>query len=346
MLPIKSAFKYKLFVFNKPLFIRSVLESRQTAPDHSQTCDMGAKRFIRFDNLSKLQARAQRCVRTALFSACNAPFTAIVNRRYARHRIEQGIGVIKMGTVAQHGCKTVDIVVIDKIIKTQIFIDAAVSKLPVQGISDFKIVFVIVRGIKALLTLIVGDGIKHIGIGPSIVVAMDDLAHQPEIRAFLTAVAAQPSEKGRIHTVSRIKPQAVDSKFVHPHADRAKQMINDLWILQIQLNKIKVPLPALIPEGVAHRATAAEVEIMKPSAISGCLAVFTHIFKCPEGASDMVKDAVKYNADTMRMERFTNFFEICVGSKPPVKRIIIGRIVSMLARLKDRAEVDGIDMQL
>ena len=44
----------------------------------------------------------------------------------------------------------------------------------------------------------------------------------------------------------------------------------------------------------------------------------------------MVKDAVKYNADTMRMERFTNFFEICVGSKPPVKRIIIGRIVSML----------------
>ena len=36
-----------------------------------------------------------------------------------------------------------------------------------------------------------------------------------------------------------------------------------------------MPLPALIPEGVAHRAAAAEVEIMKPSAISGCLAVFT-----------------------------------------------------------------------
>ena len=251
-----------------------------------------------------------------------------------------------MGTVAQHGCKTVDIVIIDKIVETQILIDAAVSKLPVEGISDFKIVFVIVRGIKALLTLIVGDRIKHIGIGPSVVVAMDNFSHQPEIRTFFKAEGTKAAEKGRIHTVSRVKPQTVDSKFVHPHAGRAEQMVNDLWILQIQLNKIKVPLPALIPEGVAHRAAAAEVEIMKPSAISGCLAVFTHIFKCPEGASDMVKDAVKYNADTMRMERFTNFFKIRVGSKPPVKHVIIGRIVSMLARLKDRAEIDGIDMQL
>ena len=45
----------------------------------------------------------------------------------------------------------------------------------------FEVIVVVVTGINAFVQLIIGDGMKHLIIHPSAVIAVNHLAHQPEI---------------------------------------------------------------------------------------------------------------------------------------------------------------------
>lgn len=89
--------------------------------------------------------------------------------------------------VFKHTCNTVYIVVINEIICVDISVNTAVSKLSVKRMCNFKIVVVIMALINAFVAFIVCNRVKHIGICPMIVIAVGNLAVEPEIGLFLFA---------------------------------------------------------------------------------------------------------------------------------------------------------------
>ena len=56
-----------------------------------------------------------------------------------------------------------------------------------DGVSDLKVVVVVVAGVNALVAFVVCDRVKHILVGDSVVVAVGDLAVKPEIGLFASA---------------------------------------------------------------------------------------------------------------------------------------------------------------
>ena len=122
-------------------------------------------------------------------------------------------------------------------------------------------------GIQSLIAFVIGNGIQHFGIRPTVVITVYDFPHQPEVRIFLFAERLQPAEKFRADTVGGIQTQSVNMKFIHPHGNTVQQIANDLFILQIELYQIVVPFPCIIGKIIMQRTACMKVQIGKPAAI-------------------------------------------------------------------------------
>ena len=71
-------------------------------------------------------------------------------------------------------------------------------------------------------------------------------------------------------------------------------MLNDFIVPEVQLDKVEVSLPALIPQSVIVVGVAAEV-YMEPILIARILAITEYVLKCPEASADVIENAVKHD---------------------------------------------------
>ena len=81
---------------------------------------------------------------------------------------------------------------------------------------------------------------------------------------FALAEVFQLTQEILIHAVSNVQPQTVDPELFHPHGNSVENVLFHIGVTQIQLDKIVVAFPSFIPERIAPRTAAAEIEVLKP----------------------------------------------------------------------------------
>ena len=101
-----------------------------------------------------------------------------------------------------------------------------------------------------------------------IVIAVGNLAVEPEVRLFLFANIFKFLEKFNVNTISRIKAESVNIELVNPESCTVKKIVYYLVIVEIKLYKVIVTCPAFIAETVIIRAVVPKVYILKPRRIS------------------------------------------------------------------------------
>ncbi len=92
-----------------------------------------------------------------------------------------------MRLVGKLGVNTLHIMVVHEIVKIQV---AHVLQI-FHSVRDLEIVVVVVAAVKSLVQGIVGNAVQGAAIYPAAVIAVDNLAHQPEIRFHFLSGAAQ-----------------------------------------------------------------------------------------------------------------------------------------------------------
>ena len=70
-----------------------------------------------------------------------------------------------------------------------------------------------------LMQFVVGNGMEHLGVCPAAVVAVDDLAHQPELRLHLVGNAAQAPHEVEVQHVGSVQTDASISNSSPQEAD-------------------------------------------------------------------------------------------------------------------------------
>ena len=95
---------------------------------------------------------------------------------------------------------------------------------------DFKIIVVIVPGIKSLMKLIIGYTMKCLIVDPSAVISMDHLTHKPEILFHPGGLIAHPFHKIKIKYICCIQTDSINIKGIDPETDHIKKILHYLWI--------------------------------------------------------------------------------------------------------------------
>ena len=67
-----------------------------------------------------------------------------------------------------------------------------------------------------------------------------------------------------IHAVCNVKAQTVYMEFVHPHCYSVENVALYIRVTEVELYKVVIAFPALIPERIAPGAVSAEVEVLEP----------------------------------------------------------------------------------
>ena len=109
---------------------------------------------------------------------------------------------------------------------------------------DLEQVEAVHGGVQALVALIVGAGVQHIVADKLVVVAVQQLADEEEIRLYRIAEGAQLADEVLIQTVGHVQPQAVDIKFLYPQADAVENMLYDRRVFQVELDQLVMAFPA------------------------------------------------------------------------------------------------------
>ena len=97
-------------------------------------------------------------------------------------------------------------------------------------------------------------------VGQAAVIAVDHLAHQPEIVAQPAAVRRQRRQEIRRDHVGRIQAQPVDLEILHPAAHRLEEVGAHVGVGQVELDQVVMPAPALIAKGSPYGLRAAKIQ--------------------------------------------------------------------------------------
>ena len=108
----------------------------------AQTVQELCQRILLRMHLRNIQRRTEICVRPLLLFALDAEFRSVIDRRDARHCVEQRVDQRQMPAVAELRSQTRNIVIIREIVEQQSAVDIL---LPVYRVVDLEVVFVIVR---------------------------------------------------------------------------------------------------------------------------------------------------------------------------------------------------------
>ncbi len=276
-----------------------------------------------------------------------SPLTAIVNTRDPRHAKTQGIDQRQVFLVCQIAGDPGHVMVIHKRQHMLAPVQSPVlrTELPQQRMIDLEHVHTVETGKESLIAFIVSRRMQHLVIDHLVIIPMQHLAQQIELRLQTFRESPQPSHKVMIQTVCHIQTQTVDIEFVYPALDTVQDMTDYILMPQIDLDQIIVAFPALIPQPVIIIGVAAKINI-KPAEVRGVLPVLQHILKCPEASAHMIEHTIQHYFDSVLVQVVTHFLEVFIGSQPAIDGVIVPRIISMSIRLKHRRKVYRIDPQL
>ena len=127
----------------------------------------------------------------------------------------------KMRLIGKFGVNSFYIMVVHEIIKIKV---AHVLQI-FYSVRDLKIVMVIVSAVKSLVKCIVCNTVKGAAIYPATVIAVDDFAHQPEIRLHFLSGAAQLFHKIKVQNVRSVKTDTIHIKFRNPETDHIADVV-------------------------------------------------------------------------------------------------------------------------
>ena len=116
--------------------------------------------------------------------------------------------------------------------------------------NDLKHIHAVKAGVQSLITFIIGSRMQHGIIHQSVIISMQHLPKQEEILFLAVGKAAQPSDKVLIQAICHIQPKSVNIKGIDPVLHCVQDMLHYFIILQVQLHKIIIAFPALIPKSV------------------------------------------------------------------------------------------------
>ena len=143
--------------------------------------------------------------------------------------------------VHELGVDALNIVVVHKIVELDSCRHHAVGAL--DGVGDLKIVMVVVPAVKRLVEGVVGHAVKGILVCPAGIVAVDDLAHEPEIRFDLIRSAAQGLHKLEVQHIGSVQADAVHVELGNPEADHVTDVVADVGILLVELHQQVIAAP-------------------------------------------------------------------------------------------------------
>ena len=160
-------------------------------------------------------AHTQRVISVVLI-AYSTPLAAIIHTGNARHAKENSIECPQVTFIFEYCYDTRNVVIVGKRQKMCVLVYAALTKLPVEGVVNFKQVKVVKAGIQPLLTFVVCTALKHVGIDDALVVSTEDLSKQQEIRFQAVTQRAQLSQKALIKQICHIKTESIYVKLLSP----------------------------------------------------------------------------------------------------------------------------------
>ena len=78
---------------------------------------------------------------------------------------------------------------------------------------------VVEAGEQALIAFVIGHAVKHFGIHPAVVIAVECFAHQPEIVFQPLAMTVQFLQKIKVEAVRNIEAKSVNVELLYPTCD-------------------------------------------------------------------------------------------------------------------------------
>ena len=166
-----------------------------------------------------------------------------------------------MFLVVQFGHDPGNIMIVYKGIQLHIAADA--QKSP-HRVGDLEIIVVIVAGIQSLMQFVVGDRMKHLSVGPAAVIAVNDLAHEPEIRLQAVAHTSELPHKFMFQNICSVETDTVNIKLGHPETDRIKMIIPHDGVPEIQLHQKIESSPVIIRKMIVIFIISPEINVAVP----------------------------------------------------------------------------------
>ena len=220
------------------------------------------------------------------------------------------------------------------------------SELPKQRMHDLEQIHAVEAAEKPFIALIVGGRMEHAVVHETIIVSVQHLSQQKELRLQALCITAQPPQEAFVQTVRHIQPQPVDVKLLHPAFHALQKIVHHLLIAQVQLHQIIVPLPALIPKAVIVVGIPVEVNPMEPIDIGGSSPVSQHIHKRPEPSAHMIEYTVQHHLDALLVQSIAHLLKVLVGSQTHIHLPVVSGIVAMGVRLKQRRKIHRVHSKL
>lgn len=102
---------------------------------------------------------------------------------------------------------------------------------------------------------------EHFRIYPLSVITMQKLTDKNEILLEPITMLSEALQEVLIKAICDVKAESVYIKLLDPICYAFQDMIHYLGIIEVQFNKVKVTLPALIPKSIVIVAVAAEIDM-------------------------------------------------------------------------------------
>ena len=138
------------------------------------------------------------------------------------------------------------------------------TELILDRMGNFKVVSVVVRRIDALVALVIGHAVEHLGICPMSVISVNNLAHKPEIRLHTACEIMYALDEIICKAIGSIEADTVDVPFFYPVFDSGEKIIYNFTVVKIELYKVVAVVPALVPKAVIVSGIPAEVKSAEP----------------------------------------------------------------------------------
>ena len=188
-------------------------------------------------------------------------------------------------------------------------------------------------GVQALVALVVGAGVEHLVVDDLVVVAVERLADQHKVGLELTGKDVQAAHKVAVEHIGNVQAQAVDAKDLGPAAHGLEQVIDHSGILQVELHKLKMAFPALVPKAIAIAGIAVKANV-EPVLVRRVPLALLHIAEGPKTAADVVEDGIEHHADAMGMQRVAYGGKVGVPTQATVDMAQAACIVAVAIRFE------------
>ena len=345
-LAVRFPLKAEIFVIQYAFCVHTIGERAAAAADAVQLLNQRGK-FGRLAFVDIADVRAEFVI-PVRFVSLRAAFRTIIHAGNTRHTVQNRIHGGEFALIGERRTGADNVVIVCKIEEVFARIQAPLL-LPEQAgerMFDLEQIIRIERGGEPLVALVVRDGIEPVWrqvFGK--ILDMDDLAHQEKVLPLRANGAAEKLEEPFGQKIGNIQPQTVDLKFIDPELDCAADVIGHRAAVQVELDELHVPFPALVPKSVVVAGIAAEIDV-EPILFVAPLAAGAHVLKGEKTAADMVEYSVQYHTDSVAVKRLADFDKIIIGAKPAVKFTEISCIISMIIGLKNRIQKNGVHSKI